>query len=98
MSQTGVFARVRNLLQQLSASDIADLIESSPPKARSLLWTLVEESDKGEILEHLSDDIRNQFAIEMEPEQLANTLSGLDTDDLADITITIRFDRAILNF
>ena len=83
--ETGVLARVRNLLQQLSPSDIADLIESSPPKARSLLWKLVEEQDKGEILEDLSDDIRNQFALEMEPEQLAHALSGLDTDDLADI-------------
>lgn len=82
---SGVFARVRSLLQQLTPSDIADLIESSPPKARSLLWNLVEDQDKGEILEDLSDDIRNQFAQEMEPEQLANALSGLDTDDLADI-------------
>ena len=52
--QTGVFARVRKLLHQLTASDIADLIESAPPKARSLLWRLVEEDDKGEIFEHLN--------------------------------------------
>lgn len=83
--ETGVFARVGLLLQQLSANDIADLLESSPPKARALLWRLIEEGDKGEILEDLSDDIRNQFAREMEPEQLASALSGLDTDDLADI-------------
>ncbi|RLA03521.1 MAG: magnesium transporter [Gammaproteobacteria bacterium] len=82
---TGVSARVRQLLLQLSASDIADLLESSPPKARSLLWNLIKEEDKGEILEDLSDEIRNQFALEMEPEQLAHALSGLDTDDLADI-------------
>ena len=82
---TGVFARVRLLMQQLSASDIADLLESSPPKARSLLWNLVEEKDKGEILEELSEEVRNQFASEMDPEQLANALSGLDTDDLADV-------------
>jgi len=82
---TGVFAQVRNLLQQLSTSDIADLIESSPPKARSLLWKLVDEQDKGEILEDLSDEITTQFAVEMDPEELATALSGLDTDDLADI-------------
>ncbi|MFT5450853.1 MAG: magnesium transporter [Enterobacterales bacterium] len=83
--ESGVFARVRLLLQQLSANDVADLLESSPPKARALLWKLIKEEDKGEILEDLSDDIRNQFASEMEPEQLASALSGLDTDDLADI-------------
>ena len=82
---TGVVAKVRLLLLQLSASDIADLIESSPPKERSLLWKLIAEEDKGEILEDLSDEIRNQFAMEMEPEQLANTLAALETDDLADI-------------
>lgn len=82
---TGVFATVRKLLQQLSPRDIADLLESSPPKARSLLWKLVEEDDKGQILEDLTDEVRNQFAMEMDPEQLANALSSLDTDDLADI-------------
>lgn len=82
---TGVSASVRQLLQQLTPSDIADLLESSPPKARSLLWKLIEEENKGEILEELSDEIRNQFALEMDPEQLAHALSGLDTDDLADI-------------
>ncbi|MEL0068948.1 MAG: magnesium transporter, partial [Gammaproteobacteria bacterium] len=82
---TGVFARVKRLQQQLSADDMADLIESSPPKARAMLWNLIEVEGRGEILEALSDEIANQFAQEMEPEQLADALSGLDTDDLADI-------------
>jgi len=82
---TGVFARVQQLQHQLSASDMADLIESSPPKARALLWNLIADQERGEILEELSDEVRNQFALEMEPEQLAEALSGLDTDDLADI-------------
>jgi magnesium transporter len=82
---TGVFARVRRLLQQLEPSDTADLLESAPPKGRSLLWKLIIPEDKGEILGHLSDEVRNQFALEMEPEQLAEAFSGLDTDDLADI-------------
>ena len=82
---TGVFARVKRLQQQLSADDMADLIESSPPKARAMLWNLIEVEGRGEILDALSDEIANQFAQEMEPEQLADALSGLDTDDLADI-------------
>ncbi len=82
---TGVFARVKRLQQQLSADDMADLIESSPPKARALLWNLIAVEERGEILDALSDDIAQQLAMEMEPEQLADALSGLDTDDLADI-------------
>lgn len=82
---TGVFARVKRLQQQLSADDLADLIESSPPKARALLWNLIAVEDRGEILEALSDEISIKFASEMEPEQLAEALSGLDIDDLADI-------------
>ena len=82
---TGVFARVKRLQQQLSADDMADLIESSPPKARAMLWNLIDVDHRGEILDALSDEIANQFAQEMEPEQLADALSGLDTDDLADI-------------
>ena len=82
---TGVFARVKRLQQQLSADDMADLIESSPPKARAMLWNLIDVDHRGEILDALSDEIASQFAQEMEPEQLADALSGLDTDDLADI-------------
>ena len=82
---TGVFARVKRLQQQLTANDMADLIESSPPRARALLWNLIAVEERGEILDALSDDIAQQFAMEMEPEQLADALSGLDTDDLADI-------------
>jgi len=82
---TGVSAKVGRLLLQLSPNDIADLIESAPPKARTLLWKLIGKDEQGEILEELSDEISNQFAMEMEPEQLAEALSGLDTDDLADI-------------
>ena len=82
---TGVFARVKRLQQQLTADDMADLIESSPPKARALLWNLIAVEERGEILDALSDEIAHQFAMEMEPEQLADALSGLDTDDLADI-------------
>ena len=82
---TGVFARVKRLQQQLSASDLADLMESSPPKARALLWNLLADEERGEVLEALTDEVRNQFAMEMEPEQLAEALTGLDVDDMADI-------------
>ncbi|MBT8448343.1 MAG: magnesium transporter, partial [Gammaproteobacteria bacterium] len=48
---TGAYARVKRLQQQLSASDFADLMESSPPKARALLWNTLAPEERGEVLE-----------------------------------------------
>jgi len=76
-------ARVIN--KGLSPSDIAHLIESSPPKERALIWRLLEQNLKGEVLQYLSEDIQAHFLSKLNTQEVISVTEDLDTDDLADI-------------
>ena len=82
---SGMFVHVRMMLNEMPPSDVAHLLESSPPRARNLLWKLVNVEREGDILNYLNDEIRNYFVDQMAPEHLAQALEGLEVDDLADI-------------
>ncbi len=82
---SGMFVHVRMMLNDMPAAEVAHLLESSPPRARNLLWKLVNIEREGDILNNLNDEIRNNFVDKMAPEQLAQAIEGLETDDLADI-------------
>lgn len=81
----GLFVQARTLLGELEPADIAYVFEASPPRARELLWTLLGEDREGEVLQYLSEDMRETFLREMAPSELAAITANLDTDDLADI-------------
>ena len=83
--ESRAFVRVRQMLNSLSAPIIAHLLESSPHKAREVLWRLVEKENEGEVLNYLNEDIQADILEKMSPEQVASITAGLDTDDLADI-------------
>ena len=76
-------ARIIN--KGLSASDIAHLIESSPPKVRAIIWRLVEQDLRGEVLQYLSEDIQLYFLSKLNAQEVLSVTEDLDTDDLADI-------------
>lgn len=76
-------ARIVN--KGLNPSDIAHLIESSPPKERSLIWRILEVDLRGEVLQYLSDDIQSHFLSKLNPQEVLSVTEDLDTDDIADI-------------
>jgi magnesium transporter len=90
-------ARVVN--KGLKASDIAHLIESSPPKERALIWRLLENDLKGDVLQYLSEDIQYQFLSKLNTQEVINVTEDLDTDDLADILQQLpeKVSRDVLN-
>ncbi|OMH30370.1 magnesium transporter [Motiliproteus sp. MSK22-1] len=82
----GEFRQVRHMLNHiLLPVDVAHLIESSPPRARQILWNLVDQEIEGEVLQHLSDDIQAAFLSQMNTEELVAVTEGLDIDDVADV-------------
>jgi len=83
--ESGMFMQVRTMLNQLPAADVAHMLESTPPRARKVLWRLVDTENEGEVLQFLNEDLLKSFAEEMAPQELAAVVAGLDTDDLADI-------------
>ena len=82
---SGTFTHVRRMLNGLAAEDSAQLIESSTPPSRQLLWTLMEPEQRGEVLPYLADDVQEQFVQEMDTAEVAAVASTLATDDLVDI-------------
>ncbi len=82
---SGTFVNVRHMLNALPATDIARLLESSPPPTRAVLWQLVDEEDEGEILQELGDELQSQFLRSMDATEVAAVTEGLEPDDVADI-------------
>ncbi len=80
---SGRFVHVRRMLQDMEPEDIAHLLEASPRKSREVLWQLTDPEDYGEILDELSEDVKDNLVSKMAPERLAEATEGLDTDDVA---------------
>lgn len=84
--QRGAYKNVRDILnEQLPPVEVAHLLESSPPKERRTLWELIDRELGGEVLQHLSEEVSSGILNRMDPQELAEATSGLDTDDSADL-------------
>lgn len=77
--------RLGNMLNNLSVPDIAHHIESAPPKARRILWELLDEEFEGEVIGELSEHVQQEFLSGMDSAEIASLFEDLDTDDIADI-------------
>ena len=85
MLESGVSRPVRRQLNSLSGADCAHLLTSLPQRQRNLLWPLIDEELKPEVLAHLPEDIRQYYIVHMDADELAELIEELDTDDLADL-------------
>ncbi len=78
-------AQIPNLISQLVAEDLAEILESLPPKGRHFLWQHVTPDAQGEILAHTNDEVRAILLEKLEPHELTEITENLETDDIADI-------------
>ena len=83
--ESGLLADVQTILNRLQPADCAHILDATPPKYRGLLWDLLAEDSQGEVIQHLTDDVRDGIMETMEPAEVAAATQNLDTDDLADI-------------
>ena len=77
--------RLAHMLNNLAIPDIAHHIESAPPRARRILWELLDEEFEGEVLGELSEQVRQEFLEGMDSAEVASLFEGMDLDDIADI-------------
>ena len=73
------------LLTSLRSSEIAQVLEGSRPTTRRVIWQLLEEEDRNQVLQHLGDEVRAEFLEAMDTAQLVAAADDMDTDDFADI-------------
>ncbi len=81
----GATSELREYLHDVHGADLAAVLESLPPSVRSLVWYEVSESDMGEMLTELSDQVAESLMSEMEPRTLVRVLQMLDIDEIAEI-------------
>lgn len=86
---SGMFVYVRKLLQDMSAYDLALILESSTTRSRPVLWQLIDIEHHGEILEELNEEVRKGILQSMRPEKLAAVAEGMDVDDIAEVLRTL---------
>ena len=81
----GSLSQVKQMMRTLPAAGIAHLVESSPPKTRSVLWQLIDKESEGEVIQYLNEDLQNEILSELDAKEVIELTEGLETDDLADI-------------
>jgi magnesium transporter len=82
---SGSLQHARRMLNALQPAEIAHLLESLPRGQREILWRLVDPSHEGEVLLHVTEDVREPLLRAMDPAALLAATAELDTDDLADL-------------
>ena len=82
---TGTLATVRVMLKGLSAGEIAHVLESCPPRERSILWEIIDTNIESEVLQKLNEDVRAGIVAKLETSEVAAITEGWDVDDIADI-------------
>jgi len=76
---------IHSLIDLLVDEDIAELLESIPPKERHFLWDLIQSDIQGEILTHTNDEVRSNLLEQLEPHEITEITENLETDDITDI-------------
>jgi magnesium transporter len=82
-------AHAKRMLNAMRPAEIAHLLESLPPGRRELAWELVDEGHDGEILLHVTEDVREDLISHMSSAELLAATAGLATDDLAELLQTL---------
>ncbi len=81
----GELRLAKRMLSGLTPVEIANLINSSPPKNRRYLWEIIDQESHADILRELPEEVAAQFVETMDSRQVAELTEELDVDDAADI-------------
>ena len=82
---SGTQHQARQLLKNLSAAEIGDLLESLPLPKRLAVWEMTDPELDGDVLVEVNDEVRVSLIRGTAPEDLVAAVDDLDLDDLADI-------------
>ena len=85
----GRMRSARVMINSLTASELARLLESLPRKKRAMLWEILDPGIEGDILVELSDEVRDSLLEGMATEELIAATEGMEVDDLADLLIDL---------
>ena len=85
--------QIRRLLNKMNASEIAHMLESSPPKQRNLLFSLLKTEEEGDVLFELGEEIQQDLMSNISDEELAEAVKELELDEIVDILQNLPEER-----
>ena len=85
--------QIRRLLNKMSSSEIAHALESSPPKQRNLLFSLLKTEEEGDVLFELGEEIHQDLISRISNEELAEAVKELELDEIVDILQNLPEER-----
>ena len=85
--------QIRSLLNNMSSSEIAHALESSPPKQRNLLFSLLKTEEEGDVLFELGEEIQQDLISSISNEELAEAVKELELDEIVDILQNLPEER-----
>ena len=86
-------SQIRRLLNKMSSSEIAHALESSPPKQRNLLFSLLKTEEEGDVLFELGEEIQQDLISSISNEELAEAVKELELDEIVDILQNLPEER-----
>ena len=79
--------QIRRLLSKMTASEIAHALESSPPKQRNLLFSLLKTEEEGDVLFELGEEIQQDLVSNISNEELIEAVKELELDEIVDLSL-----------
>ena len=85
--------QIKRLLDKMSSSEIAHALESSPPKQRKFLFSLLETNEEGDVLFELGEEIQQDLISEISNDELSEAVKELELDEIVDILQNLPEER-----
>ena len=85
--------QLRRLLKNMPASEIAHALESSPPKQRNLLFSLLKTEEEGDVLFELGEEIQQDLVSNISNDELTKAVKELELDEIVDILQNLPRER-----
>ena len=85
--------QIKKILKDMSRSEIAHVLESSPPDQRKLLFSLLETSDEGDVLADVGEEIQQDLISGISNEELSEAVKELELDEIVDILQNLPEER-----
>ena len=85
--------QIRRLLNDMSSSEIAHALESSPPKQRNIIFSLLETEEEGDVLFELGEEIQQDLISNISNEELSEAVKELELDEIVDILQNLPEER-----
>ena len=85
---------ISEILEEVNAAQIADILDSTPPAQRNLIWPQIYPENLGPVLLETGDEVREQQLNELTSQKISIIIDTLpDLDDQADLLMSLPAEK-----